>query len=170
MTIEKQATLMEQVLRLPRCSEMSVPTDYMDANGHMNMMYYTLVGNIGSRHFWQELGLSGQLKRTEGKRSTFMLRQVLNYVHELREGENIAIYTGLYNFDAKKLHYFVYTVSLDQNWVSCVDERLEISINMTIRRSAPFEPEVMERIQQVRAAHAATGWQPEPSGAIKLKE
>jgi acyl-CoA thioester hydrolase len=162
--------ILEQALKLPLCSEMIIPEDYLDGNGHMNMMYYTLVGNIGSRQFWDDLGLRHQLKRSEGKRSTFMLKQVLNYVHELREGEEVAIYAGLADYTPKLLHYFVYIVSKTDNRLACWDERLEISIDMAIRRSAPFDPEVLEQIERVRQKHQSTGWTPDFSGAIKLKK
>jgi acyl-CoA thioester hydrolase len=156
------AEMLEQALQLPRSSELIVPTDYIDGNGHMNMMYYTLVGNIGSRHFWEELGLSNQLRRTEGKRSTFMLRQLLTYLNELQEGEEVAVHVGLHEFDAKKMHYFVYIISLTNHTLACMDERLEISIDMTTRRSTSFEPEVLEKLEHMRARHAAVGWKPRP--------
>jgi acyl-CoA thioester hydrolase len=162
--------IMEQALKLPLCSEMTIPEDYLDGNGHMNMMYYTLVGNIGSRKFWDALGLRHQIKRSEGKRSTFMLKQVLNYVHELREGEEVAIYAGLADYTPKLLHYFVYIISTTHNRLACWDERLEVSIDMSVRRSAPFDEDVMAQIERIKQAHLGTGWTPEFSGAINLRK
>jgi acyl-CoA thioester hydrolase len=162
--------ILEQALKLPVCSRLTIPEDYLDSNGHMNMMYYTLVGNIGSRQFWEDLGLRHMLKRSQGTRSTFMLKQVLNYMHELREGDEVVVYAGLAGYTPKLLHYFVYIVSQTDNQMACWDERLEISIDMTNRRSASFDAEALTEIERVYQAHQATGWQPDLSGAINLKK
>jgi acyl-CoA thioester hydrolase len=169
MSIRQEAAeMLEQALTLPRYSTMIIPPDYLDFNGHVNVMYYSMIGNIGTHNFWEELGLSNQLKRSGGTRSTFMLRQVLNYVNELQQEEEIAIHAGLYDFDPRKLHYFVYTISLTNQRLACVDERLEICIDMTTRRSTAFDPEVLAVCEEIKARHAALGWKPKPSGAIRL--
>jgi acyl-CoA thioester hydrolase len=168
MAMSEKDLLLEQVLKLPRVSEQEIPADYLDANGHMNMMYYTLVANMGLGKFFENIRARWDVMR-ERKRSFFAMKQVLSYLHELREGERVAIHAALYNFDNKRLHFIIYTVSLDYNWVSCVDERMSMYIDMTQRRSAEFEPEFIERLTRVRDEYHATGWVPELSGAIQLK-
>lgn len=166
----EEAVLWEEALKLPRCSEMRVSAEYIDDDGFMEISQFGAIGNYGTHSFWEELGLRDQLKQTGGTRSTFMLQEAFDYFHGVVEGEELAVYAGLYDFDPKKLHYFVYTVSLTHKRVVCIDERLEVNIDMTIRRSSPFDPEVLEKVRQVKAANFATGWQPVLSGAIRLRK
>ncbi len=166
---EAEALLLEQVLHLPRTAELEVPEDYLDANRHVNMMYYTMIGNLGWRAFFEELGLKRETFAIE-KRSTFALRQVISYLNELKEGDRVGVHGGLFDFDAKRLHFIYYVVNLTTGKLASSDERLAMYIDMTNRRSANFEPELLARFEKVRAAHASHGWKPELSGAIKLKK
>jgi acyl-CoA thioester hydrolase len=163
------ANLLEQVLKLPRVHEQEIPADYLDANGHMNMMYYTLVGNYGLYKFFLSIG-SKREEMAAQHRSFFALRQILSYQRELREGENVAVHAGLYAHDHRRLHFFTYIVSLDNHWVSCIDERMSMVIDMSQRKATTFNAEQTGRLSSAVDAHRATGWSPEPSGAIHLAQ
>src|SRR5436305_9733373 len=106
---EKAGNLLEQALLLPRTHHQSIPPEYMDLNGHMNVMYYTHVGNMALQHFFDSLGLHKQLF-VPGKRGMFALRQVISYVNELREGEEIEVRSGLIDYDRKRVHFMHYIV------------------------------------------------------------
>ncbi len=160
--------LFEQVQKLPRTFEQEVPTDYIDSNGHMNMMYYTLIANQGMGRFVQTLGLHRETMHAN-QRGFFALRQVVSFLNELREGEEFAVHSGLVAYDHKRLHFMHYVVSLDKNCVASSDERVAMYIDLTKRRSTEFEPEVLAQLKQVRAELAETNWQPQLSGAIELK-
>jgi acyl-CoA thioester hydrolase len=163
------ADLLSQVLKLPRTYEMTVPADFLDMNGHMNIMYYTQVGNMALSKLFGALGLFIDGQRDVSKRSTFAVRQVLSYMNELREGEEIAVHSGMIGYDNKRLHFMHYIVSLSRNRVASSDERMAIYIDMMTRRTTDFEPELVERLEKFRSEYAGLGWQPELSGAIKLK-
>jgi len=166
---ENAASYLEQVLKLPRTHEQVIPADYLDFNGHMNVMYYTHVGNMGIRTFMENVGIVWERFKS-GERGSFALRQVISYLNELREGERVALHTGLANYDNKRLHFVHYIVSLDKNQIASVDERLAIYIDMSTRRTTSFEPDVLGNLAKAKAYFDSLGWQPELSGAIKLKE
>ncbi len=165
---ENAANYLEQVLKLPCTHEQIIPTEYLDLNGHMNVMYYTHVGNMGLRKFMDNVGLAWDRIKS-GERGTFALRQVLSYLNELREGERVALHTGLAGYDNKRLHFVHYIVSLDKNVIASVDERVAIYIDMSTRRTTNFEPDVLEKLAEAKAYFDSLGWHPELSGAIKLK-
>ncbi len=173
MTAPNQATsLLEQVLKLPRTYKMIIPTDYLDANGHMNVMYYTDVGNQALIYFFRETGLNNGMDRQGAEtrtRGMFALRQVLTYMNELRAGEEVAVHSGIVGYDSKRVHFMHYIVSLTHNRVASSDERVAIYIDLTVRRSTSFEPELLSNLEKFKAKYANLGWQPEVSGAIQLK-
>jgi acyl-CoA thioester hydrolase len=164
---EAEAQLLEQVLKLPRIAELEIPEDYLDANRHVNMMYYTLIANLGWRAFFDALGLPRE-HFTARQRSTFALRQVISYLNELKEDDRVAVHGGLVDYDNKRLFFIYYVVNLTTHKLASSDERLIMYIDMNTRRAATFEPDFLAQLEKVRAAHAALGWQPELSGAIRL--
>jgi acyl-CoA thioesterase FadM len=145
-----------------------IPGDYIDRNQHMNMMYYTPIANEGLRRFFGHLGVDLPALRAGGQ-SMVVARQVLLYRHEVLQGERVAVHGGLHAFDASRLHYFLYTVSLDHGRIACVDERLGVCIDSQRRRSGAFPAAFLARLEEARQACAATGWQAEPSGAIRIR-
>ncbi len=166
---EAETRLLEQVLKLPRCIELEIPEDYLDAYRHVNMMYYTLIGNLGWRLFFDELGLPRE-HFTERQHGTFALRQFISYLNELKEGDQIAVHGGLVDYDTKRLHFIFYIVNLSSHKLASSDERLIMYIDMATRRSTTFEPEIMAQLEKARAKHAALGWEPPLSGAISVKK
>lgn len=159
---------LEQVLRLPRFYEQEVPAEYIDYNGHMNVMYYTGVGNEAILNFFNYLGL-GENYLPERNRGFFALRQVLSYFSEIRQGERLAVHTGLAGYDRKRLHFIHYVVNLSRNIIASSDERVAMYIDLSVRRSTEFEPDILETLAKIKENFASTGWQPELSGAIQLK-
>lgn len=63
-----------------------------------------------------------------------------------------------------------YIISLTHNQVAAYDERLAMYIDMNVRRSTNFEPEILAQLEPLKQKHAATGWQPQLSGAIQLRK
>ncbi len=161
-------SVLEQALRLPRTFEQEVPEDYIDINGHMNMMYYTMICNQGMGHLLREIGLNRELFQVK-QRGIFALRQVISYLNELKLGETVAVHSGLVAYDTKRFHLMHYLVNLTRPGVASTDERVGMYIDLTARKSTPFEPEILARLEQLYNSHAALNWQPELSGAIKLK-
>lgn len=166
---EAETALLEQVLKLPRATELEIPEDYLDGNRHVNMMYYTLIANLGWRSFFEEIGLPREHFLTSGH-STFALRQFLSYYNELKEGDKVAVHGGFVDYDLKRLHFMFYIVNLTSHKLASSDERLIMYVDMATRRSTTFDPSVMSRLQQTKEAHAALGWQPTLSGAISVKK
>ncbi len=160
--------ILQQALKLPLTYQGTVPAEYMDGNGHMNVMYYTAVGNMAMGSFLAGTGLRDEVFKA-GLRGMFALQQILSYQSELREGDEFAVHSGLVNYDAKRIHFFHYIISLTHGRISCTDERMAMYIDLTQRRSTTFEPEIIERLAQVKAEILLLDWQPELSGAIHLK-
>jgi acyl-CoA thioester hydrolase len=166
---DKAEDMLAQALLLPRTHRQTIPPDYMDLNGHMNVMYYTHVGNMALQHFFDSMGLHDKLF-VPGKRGMFALRQVISYVNELREDEEIEVHSGLIGYDRKRVHFMHYIISLTNHRVAAYDERLAMYIDMSVRRSTEFEPEILAQLEKLKQQQAATGWEPPVSGAIQLKK
>ena len=68
---------------------------------------------------------------------------------------------GMLGADDKRLHTFEELRHASEGWLSATSENMTIHIDMNARKTAPFPPDIRERIQAVAAAHAAL---PRPEG------
>ncbi len=166
---EEEAELLAQVLKLPKIAEQEIVEDYLDSNGHVNMMYFTMIANMGWRAFFDELGMQRE-HLIASHRSTFALRQYISYYNELREGDRVAVHGGLVDFDDKRVHFVYYIVNTTTHKLASGDERLILYMDMQSRKAATFEPSVLLQLEKVRLEHLALGWRPELSGAMKVKK
>ena len=164
----RRAEALQAVQALFNLSTREIPESYIDRNQHMNMMYYTLVANEGLRRFFGHIGVDLPTLRAGG-RSMVVAQQILTYRHEVLGGERVAVHGGLHAFDASRVHYFLYTVSLDHGRIACVDERLGVCLDRETRRSGVFPPAFLASLEAARQACAATGSRAEPSGAVRIR-
>lgn len=160
---------LEQVLRLPVVVEHTIPPTWLDANGHMNMMYYTGLGNMSFDRFFKVLGIPFEHFRGRG-RSFFALQQVLHYLNELREGDKVEVHSGLVGHDTKRIHFMYYVVNISTGKLASTDERISSYMDMATRRTTPFEPDIVEQLDRALTFFSGLGWTPELSGTIKLKK
>jgi acyl-CoA thioester hydrolase len=142
-----------------------IPEDYIDLMGHMNVMWYThLFGNATFTTF-QQVGLTREYFQAN-QRGTFALGQLFTYLVEVREGEEVTIRTRVLGRSARKLHMMHFMTKGAQELLACTNEFLAAHVDMRIRRTSDFPPEIAGTLDRLVAAHAALGWEPPISGAM----
>ena len=85
--------------------------------------------------------------------STFTLEGQITYDREVLEGDALIFKTYLLNFDEKRMHYFHEMYHAEQGYLAATNEMITMHIDMNVRRSAPFAPEMLARIEEVMAVH-----------------
>src|SRR5690242_16223579 len=83
----------------------TVPAEWIDYNGHMNVAYYLLAFDRGTDGLLDHLGLGGRY-RAATNHSIYVLEAHLTYEREVKEGDPIRIATQLLDADGKRLHVF----------------------------------------------------------------
>jgi acyl-CoA thioester hydrolase len=146
-------------MRLPQ-TEGSVLPEWIDANDHMNLAYYVLLFDQATDTIYDALGV-GQAYRDASGNSTFTAEAHTLYERELRVGERVRITTRLLGADAKRLHYFHEMFHAEGGHRVAAQELLALHIDLRVRRTTPFAPELLERIQRVVRAQAGD---PLPAG------
>ncbi len=128
--------------------------EWTDLNGHMNVAYYVLAFDRATDILYDALGIGWDYVGRERK-SLFTLAMNVDYVRELRSGDEVRIATRVVDVDHKRLHYFHEMVHAAQGWLAATNELLAMHVDMESRRSAPFPEGVAARIAAMRSAHAA---------------
>jgi acyl-CoA thioester hydrolase len=141
-------------------SVMRIEPQWIDYNGHMNMAYYNVMFDRAIDELWLKLGI-GPGYRKERNGSTFTAECHVRYLREIHLGDPVQVSILLVGADEKRLHTFEELRHATEGWLSATSENMSIHIDMDQRRTAPFPPDIRDRIQTLANAHSIV---PRPEG------
>jgi acyl-CoA thioester hydrolase len=131
---------------------MTVDPAWTDYNGHMNMAYYNVLFDQCADEVYTALGIG--LAYVEARRLTMYTAEIhVCYVRELHEGEEVTVTFHLLDHDQKRLHVYQEIHHAD-GWLAATSESLNLHIDMSGPKVAPFPADILPGIQAFRAAHA----------------
>jgi acyl-CoA thioester hydrolase len=93
-----------------------VQPEYIDANGHMNVGYYTLLFDKALDLPWARLGIYSQ-QLLESGMSSFTLESHLTYQRELKLGDRLQFKFLMLDYDLKRVHYFLQMYHVAQKYL-----------------------------------------------------
>jgi acyl-CoA thioester hydrolase len=133
-------------------SSFTVLPEYIDANGHMNVGYYTLLFDKALDLPWARLGIYSQQLLASGM-SSFTLETHITYQRELKLGDRLQFKFLLLDFDAKRVHYFLRMYNAEQKYLAATCEQISICMDMRVRRSAAWSASALANIAALHAVH-----------------
>jgi acyl-CoA thioester hydrolase len=131
-----------------------VEDQWIDYNGHFNMAYYNVLFDRCGDEAFALLGL-GPAYVKAANASFFTLEAHVTYVRELHAGDAVRITLQILDCDAKRVHYVQQMFHADEGWLACVTENMVMHVDMAAKRSSPFPPDILSRIEAMCAAHKA---------------
>jgi acyl-CoA thioester hydrolase len=140
----------EAPLRLHRAT---VKPEWVDYNDHMSESCYLLVFGDSADAFFRFIGID-EAYRAAG-RSLYTVETHLHNRREVSEGEPLALSLQLLDHDRKRVHVFHEMTHAETGVLLATAEQLLVHVDMASARSADIPPEVAERLDAIRAAHAA---------------
>ncbi len=131
---------------------MEVEKDWIDYNGHMNMAYYNVLFDRCSDEAAELIGLGPDYARERGL--TFYTAEIhVCYVRELHLGDKVTVTFHLLDNDEKRMRAYQEIRHVD-GWLAATSESLSLHVDMAGPRVAPFPPDILARVEAMRAAHA----------------
>jgi acyl-CoA thioester hydrolase len=127
--------------------------EYIDANGHMNVGYYTVLFDKALDVPWAHLGIYSQQLLKSGA-SSFALESHLTYQRELKLGDALQFKFLLLDYDAKRVHYFLQMYHATEKYLAATCEQISICMDMNARRSATWSQVALANIAALHKAHA----------------
>lgn len=156
----------ENILRLePVCLRMTVPDAYRDANGHMNVRWYAAIYDDAGDTLHEHLGLTPEFHKAHTT-GTMDLENHFHYLHEVMTGDGLAIYARLVERSAKRFHYLMFMVNETRGTLASVFECINAFVDLEVRKTAPFPPEIATKIDIEIAASRALDWAAPVCGAM----
>jgi acyl-CoA thioester hydrolase len=146
----------------------AVRSQWIDANGHMNMGYYVVVFDYATDAWLDYIGLDARHKASH-QVTTFTLESHVTYRRELREGDELRFTTQLLDFDEKRIHYFHQMYHAREGYLAATNELMSLHVAQQTRRSAPMAPEILERLGQILRSHGSQPIPPQVGRVMGLK-
>ena len=151
---------------LPLTYRQTIPDDYLDAMGHMNVMWYThlfgrafggLFNLIGFTHEFMEVNQSG----------SFALEAHIRYFSEVHVDHSIRIHTRLLGQSEKRIHLMHFMWNESKHDLAATFEVVSAHIDMTQRRMSPFPKVIAARLAQILSEHEALEWPAPTCGTME---
>jgi len=102
---------------------------------------------------WLKLGI-GPTYMKERHGSTFTAECHVRYLREIHLGDPVQVSIWLLGADEKRLHTFEELRHATEGWLSATSENMTMHIDMSVRKVAPFPPDIRARIADVVKSHA----------------
>jgi len=132
----------------------AVAQDLAQLGDGLNMAYYNVLFDRAGDEAFAAVGLGPDYVK-ERNASFFTLESHNTYVRELHAGDSVRIETQFLDRDAKRVHYVQQMFHAEEGWLSCVTELIVMHVDMAAKKSAPFPPDVYEKIDKMYQAHTA---------------
>lgn len=145
-------------------ADQTVPPEWIDYNGHMNVAYYTMAFDKALDEIFDKvLGIGEEQARTL-RMGPMALQSQTHYLDELHLGERFHCLFQLLDADAKKLHFFTTMIKASNGARAATYESLSMNVDLEARRSAPYPADALARVEALKTAHASLP-RPEQAGA-----
>ena len=100
----------------------------------------------------------------------------VNYVRELKQGDEVFVTTQLLGYDAKRFHYssdrypqFHRMYHAEQGYLAATSELLCLYVDMTARRVTQMPPLIMDRLSEIKQSHATLSIPEEVGSVMRVK-
>ncbi|OQW61831.1 MAG: thioesterase [Proteobacteria bacterium SG_bin9] len=129
--------------------------DWIDYNGHLNMAYYNVIMDRSIDELFAAMGM-GPTYLASRNCSTMTAEAHVRYLREVHLGDPVQVTMYVIAADEKRMHTFQEMKHATEGWISATSENMTLHIDMSVRKVAPFPPDIAARVQAMAAAHAQT--------------
>jgi len=150
---------------LPSYHRQTIPEDYMDKMGHMNVRYYMAVFDKATWCMFEEYGLDDEYFKNS-KNGVFALKQFIQYLAEVRPGETVSVHTRILSLTEKRIHLMHFMANKDTNGLAAIIESLITHADLKVRKAAPLPSKIASKFHSRLHKDQNLGWDSPVSGVI----
>jgi len=130
----------------------AVLPEWVDYNGHLRDAYYLLLFSLATDALMEQLGLDEAGRAATGH-SLYTLECHLNFVQEVKLGQQVEVRTQILGHDSKRLHLNHSLHLLDQAPLLAASEQMLLNVATAAARATPFAEPVLSRVEALARAH-----------------
>ena len=147
----------QQIQQLPVDLTMSIPPEWEDHNGHVNVQHYLSIYHLGGWQVLDNIGIN-QVYLNERKVGIFDLEHHIRYLAEIQIGEEVSVYSRVLNRNEKLLHGMLFIVNNTQQRLACTIDYLSICIDKKLRSSTAIPADMALKLDDLLAQHQSLQW------------
>lgn len=132
---------------------MTVEPQWIDYNGHLNLAYYQVLFDRANDGVFAALGIGSDYAERRNL-SMFALEVHISYLREIREGDRVCADSQILDYDDKRIHMFQSLIHVDGEFMSATAEIMQLHVDLSTRRAAPFPSDRLDVIAACATAHA----------------
>ena len=151
---------------LPLTYQTTIPEEYLDRNGHMNVAWYGTLFARSNSWVFRTLGFSREYRELH-RTGCFFLESHMRYLSEVHAGEDVSLHARFVGRSTKRIHTIHFLRNDTRKVVAATCEMISGHVDMTIRRMSPFPDVVAEQFDATLSEHEALDWEPPLCGAMK---
>ena len=155
-----------QLAELPLMHQATIPEEWLDDMGHMNVMWYTHLFSQATVELFHILGLDRNYFETN-HRGAFALENHVRYLSEVRVNKRVSVRTRMLGRSEKRLHFMHFLLNDDENALSTIAEFVSAHIDMSVRRMAAIPPEIADTFDRMLEAHRTLDWHAPVCGVMR---
>jgi acyl-CoA thioester hydrolase len=155
-------------MELPPAFDQTVPEQFIDENGHMNIGDYF---RLCSHSMWKATITAGvgDTYLDEHQQSLFTVEQHMRYYGELRLGERFTVHTRLLARSARVVHGMSFVVDQQKRALACTQEATLVHVSMATRSTVDMPPPIADGLDAQIDAGNALDWAAPVCGAMGVR-
>lgn len=155
----------DSVKQLPMTYETTIPEEYLDSMGHMNVMWYTHIFGKGVVGLFQRVGLTHEFLQTN-QGGTFALEFHSRFISEVRVGQKVQVRTRLLGRSSRRFHVLHFMINEDKQNVAATLEGISAYIDMNKRRMAAIPDKVAHEMDLLIEQDGQLDWEAPVCGTL----
>jgi acyl-CoA thioester hydrolase len=152
---------------LPVGHRQKIPEDYLDANNHMNVMWYTHLFSCALEDIWNQVGLTSEYFE-KNHATTFALEGHVRYFNEVRVGQHVSVRTRVIARSEKRFQILHFMSNDDAGTLAATMEAIGTHVDFRLRKSSPFPPHIAAAFDRLLAEHSRLPWPAPLCGAMHV--
>lgn len=132
----------------------NVLAEWIDYNGHMNVVHYRAVFEEATGALFDHLGLGRTNYISQANATMIVVEEHTRYRAELREGDGFRVLGYLAAHSERKLHYLFLLENGATGELSATHEEIALHVDLSRRKAAPLPVDALQRIAALRSLQA----------------
>lgn len=158
----------DDVFVLPAHNALTVPPDFEDRNGHMNIAHYLTVASWGVEYAMQAAGVAPDRHETEGL-GFFTAEHHIVYLREVHVGSEVSVRVRFLGRSARALHLQAFLLDDTHQDLAYVLEVMAVHIDFRTRRTTPWPEALSTTWDGLIGHHDSLSWPAPLSGSMALR-
>jgi acyl-CoA thioester hydrolase len=157
---------LEKLESLPLVYRVTIPDEYRDGMGHMNMRWYIALFDEAGIPLFDRLGLTMDYYQ-QNHAGGFDLEHHTHFLNEVHIGDTVVFRARLLGRSAKRLHYMLFMVNETHGVLAATLELINSHADFNIRRTSPYPENIAAQIDAILVEHTRLDWDAPICGAMK---